>query len=273
MNLILTVFVHSFLDEAMNAQQLLARAEVKITMLQEEKQLLVDAEHHLRIENSSLQNQQHSQSLLHANLETIKLNLERNECETRMRLQNHVTSLEQQLELLRKKLDLEEQRYRDTVKSFEDRIEADKALLKTAEERAVQAQNQLSSVQEQLVAAENRSRVSSPVRKAQITRLLSTGTPAPADSELVGELRAQLAEVRSEAAVKQEQLDSLRQQVDQYRSIADSMEEQLKKSNEAGQVFRRDTEQHLSRISEERNALARNLQEAQDKLKVCIVLN
>ena len=252
----------------MNAQQLLARAEVKITMLQEEKQLLIDAEHRLRIENSSLQNHQHSQSLLHVNLESIKLNLERSECETRMRLQNQITSLEQQLELLRKKLDLEEQRYRDTVKSFEDRIEADKASLKTAEERAVQAETQLSSVQEQLAAAENRTRISSPVRKAQITRLLSTGAPAPAESELVGELRSQLAEVRSEAASKQEQLESLRQQVDQYRSIADSMEEQLKKSNEAGQIFRRDTEQHLLRISEERNTLARNLQEAQEKLKV-----
>ena len=252
----------------MNAQQLLARAEVKITMLQEEKQLLIDAEHRLRIENSSLQNHQHSQSLLHVNLESIKLNLERSECETRMRLQNQVTSLEQQLELLRKKLDLEEQRYRDTVKSFEDRIEADKASLKTAEDRAVQAETQLSSVQEQLAAAENRTRISSPVRKAQITRLLSTGAPAPAESELVGELRSQLAEVRSEAASKQEQLESLRQQVDQYRSIADSMEEQLKKSNEAGQIFRRDTEQHLLRISEERNTLARNLQEAQEKLKV-----
>ena len=252
----------------MNAHQQLARAEVNVTMLQEEKQLLKDAEHRLLIETTALRNEQHSQSLLHVNLESIKLNLERGECETRMRLQNNVTALEQQAELLRKKLEMEENRYRDTVKSFEDRAEADKALLKNAEERAVQAETQLASVQEQLAAAENRTRISSPVRKAQITRLLSTATPAPAESELVGELRAQLAEARSEVATNHEQLESVRQQADQYRSIADSMEEQLKKSNEAGQVFRRDTEQHLLKINEERNTLARNLQEAQDKLKV-----
>ena len=81
-------------------------------------------------------------------------------------------------------------------------------------------------------------------------------------------MRHQLAEARCEAASNHEQLESVRQQVDQYRSIVHSMEEQFKKSNEAGQVFRRDTEQHLLKINEERNTLARDLQEAQDKLKV-----
>ena len=137
-------------------------------------------------------------------------------------LQNKVTSLEQQLELLRKKVDLEVQRYGDAVKSFEDRTEADKAALKTVEERAVQAETQLSSVQQEL-----------------------------AGSQFDGQ-----------------QLKSLHQQVDQYRSIADRMEEQLKTSNEADQIFRRDTEQQLLNITKERNNFARNLQEAQEKIKV-----
>ena len=70
------------------------------------------------------------------------------------------------------------------------------ASLKNAEERAALTQTQVSSVK----------------------------------NELTG-LAAQLDEVRSEDASKQEQLERLRQQVDQYRSIAESMEEQLKKSN------------------------------------------
>lgn len=83
----------------MNAQQQLARAEVNVSMLQEEKQLLKDAQQRLLMERDSLVNERQSQSLLHANLESIKLNLERAECETRMRLQNNVTRLEQQQEL------------------------------------------------------------------------------------------------------------------------------------------------------------------------------
>ena len=256
----------------MNAQQHLARAEVSISMLQEEKQLLKDAEQRLLIERNSLVNERHSQGLLHANLESIKLNLERGESETRMRLQNTVASLEQQMELLRKKLDMEEQRYQETVKHFEEKIQADQELLKTAEDKALQIEAQLTATRERLVAAESRG-LTSPTRKGQVTRLLSN-TPgsasaavAPEESNLIGDLRAQLAEARTEAVKYQEQLELVRQQAEQYRSIADSMEEQLSKSNTASQTFKQETELHLAKLNEERVVLMRDLQEAQDKLK------
>lgn len=254
----------------MNAQQQLARAEVAVSMLQEEKQLLKDAEQRLLIERNSLVSERHSQGLLHANLESIKLNLERGESETRMRLQNTVSSLEQQTELLRKKLDLEEQRYQETVKNFEEKIQVDKDLLKAAEEKASQAEIQLAATRERLAAAESRTGMASPTRKVQVTRLLST-TPAsgaPADSDLVGDLRAQLAESRTETSKFQEQLELVRQQAEQYRSIADSMEEQLSQSNKASQAFKQETEQHLIKLNEERAVLIQELQETKDKLKV-----
>jgi len=141
-------------DEAMNVQQKLARAEVVQTMLQEEKQLLRDAEQRLVLERDSLLSERRSQNLLHANLESIKLNLERGESETRMRLQNTVASLEQQLELLRKKLVMEEERFRATVKTFEERVASDETKLKEIEDRAVKAETQASALQERLTAAE-----------------------------------------------------------------------------------------------------------------------
>jgi chromosome segregation ATPase len=104
--------------------------------------------------------------------------------------------------------------------------------------------------------------------------LLST-TPTPVasanDSDLVGDLRAQLAEARAESSKYREQLELVRQQAEQFRSIADSMEEQLNKSNVAGLTFKQETEQHLAKLNEERSELARNLQEAQNKLKVFIL--
>lgn len=264
------------LDEAMNAQQQLARAEVNVSMLQEEKQLLKDAEQRLLIERDALIGERRNQSLLHANLESIKLNLERGECETRMRLQNTVASLEQQAELLRKKLDSEEQRFRETVKSYEDRLEADRAQLKSTEERLMQTQALLATAEERLAAAEARPRVSSPIRaKAQVTRLLSTSTPGAtaAESELLGDLRAQLAELQTEAAGIREQLALASQQAEQYRSIADSMEEQLKKNNEASLVFKQESEQRLRQLTEERDATASQLQEVQEKLKASLLMN
>ena len=263
-------------EEAMNTQQLLARAEVNVTMLQEEKQLLKDGEQRLSIERDALISQRQTQSLLHANLESIKLNLERGECETRMRLQNSVTSLEQQVELLRKKLDNEEQRYRDTVKSYEGRLESDRALLRAAEERATIAQTQLAAAEERAAAAESRPRISSPIRaKTQVARLLSAPTASggggsTAESDLLGDLRAQLSDAQSEAAGIREQLSLASQRADQYRSIADSMEEQLKKNNEANLMFKQESEQRLRQLTEERDTLTTQLQEAQEKLKASV---
>ena len=255
----------------MSAQQQLARAEVAISYLKEEKQMLKDAEQRFLVERNALVSERHSQGLMHANLESIKLNLERGESESRMRLQNTVTSLEQQIELLRKKLDNEEQRFQSTVKTFEDKIQADGIILKAAEEKAAQLEVQLAATRERLVAAESRTSHTFPTRKGQLTRLLST-TPTTAtasiDSDLVGDLRTQLAEARTETCKYQEQLDLVRQQTEQYRSIAESMEEELKNSNAASASFRQETEQRLIKLNEERTELARNLQEAQDKLKV-----
>lgn len=263
----------------MNAQQHLARAEVTISMLQEEKQLLKDAEQRLLIERNSLVSERHSQGLLHANLESIKLNLERGESETRMRLQNTVTSQEQQIELLRKKLDMGEQNYQETVKNFENKIQADKELLKAAEDKVQQIEAQLTAIRERLAAAESRG-LTSPTRKGQVTRLLSStpgsvagvsAVPPSDESDLVGDLRAQLAEARAEASKFQEQLDLVRQQAEQYRSIADSMEEQLGKSNAASQTFKQETELHLTKLNEERVVLMRDLEETQEKLKVNLI--
>lgn len=138
----------------MDVQQKLSRAEVVQTMLQEEKQLLRDAEQRLLLERDSLLSERRNQNLLHTNLESIKLNLERGENETRMRLQNTVASLEQQLELLRKKLGMEEERFRATVKTFEERVASDEAKLKELEDRAVKAETEASALQERLTAAE-----------------------------------------------------------------------------------------------------------------------
>lgn len=193
------------------------------------------------------------------NLESIKLNLERSESETRMRLQNSVTALEQQCELLRRKLDMEEDRYRQAVKSFDDRQLIEQAALKAAEDRSAQLESQCAKLQESLAAAESRSRIASPVRRSQVSRMLSA-TPgsggesdsAGAASEQLIDLRTQLVESRTEVENVKEQLELARQQVEQYRAIASSMEEELKHSNDVHHAFRSEVERREAGASAER---------------------
>ena len=131
----------------MKAQQELARCEMSLSLLREERELLKDAEQRLLLERDSLQQDWRSQGLLHAQLESIKANLERAESETRARLEKSTTSLEQQCELLRKKLEQEEERFRRTVHSFEERLRMEQAAAGTAQERALRAEASAAKLQ------------------------------------------------------------------------------------------------------------------------------
>jgi len=245
----------------MKAQQELARCEMSLSLLREERELLKDAEQRLLLERDSLQQDWRSQGLLHAQLESIKANLERAESETRARLEKSTTSLEQQCELLRKKLEQEEERFRRTVHSFEERLRMEQAAAGTAQERALRAEASAAKLQERLSAAESRSSMTSPIHKAQaMSRLLSTADAEPAD-----ETSSRLADAKAQAQALTEQLQLARQQAVQYRAIADAMEQELKKTNEASQAFRQELERHSTQVTQERDGLldqVRSLTEA-----------
>lgn len=228
----------------MSAQQQLARSEVTVSLLQQEKELLKSAEQRLLIERDSLISEKRSQSLLHVNLESIKLNLERGESETRTRLQNTVTSLEQQIELLRKKLDGEEHRYKETVQSFEERLEQEKSLLSKSEEKVKELEEKLSQAP-------------------------STGSIVQmTDDETVKSLRNQLIESKTELTTLRNQLELSKQQVDQYKEIANRIEEELKRNNEASIMFREETERKVKELNEEKENLMKKLEESDEKFKV-----
>ena len=111
--------------------------------------------------------------------------------------------------------------------------------------------------------------LSSVSRKTQVTRLLST-KPSTPESEQVSELRTQLVESRTQLDSAKEQLEVVRQQAEQYRAISDSMEEELRKSTEATQLFKQQSQQQLVKMTNERNSLKSNLEQAEEKLKVPI---
>ena len=114
-------------------------------------------------------------------------------------------------------------------------------------------------------------RLLSTTRKTQVTRLLSTNPSTP-ESEQLSELRTQLVESRTQLDVAKEQLELVRQQAEQYRAISDSMEEELKKSGEASQLFKQQNQQQLLQMTNERNSLKTNLEQAEEKLKVFIII-
>lgn len=197
-----------------------------------------------------------------------------------MRLQNTVASLEQQTELLRKKLDLEEQRYKQTVNVVEEIIRIDQDVFKAIEEKASQAEIQLAATRERLAAAESNRQLAWRLPREKykwpayfrVLLLRELDQTIAIWSEICASSWPSLAQKHPNSKY-QEQLELVRQQAEQYRSIADSLEGQLAETNinKTSQAFKQEAEQQLIKLNEERVVLLQELEETKDKLKVTLL--
>lgn len=256
-----------FLDEAMTAQQQLARSEVTVTMLREERQLLKDTEQRLMLERDALVSEKRHQNLLHVNLENIKLNLERNDNEIKTRLENAVASCEEQSRQLRQQLDTAEDRHGQALKSLQERLQLEHATaLKAAEERTLRAEGCVTQLQQQLESAEARARLTSPL----LRRLspIKAATDGANEADRTNELRTELAESRTALEEARQQLEGICAEAQLSRDRATKLEEELKRSSTEAAASQKELQQQIAKCTSERDTAVLNLEQARDKLKV-----
>lgn len=84
----------------------------------EEKEILSQAERRARQQYESVLSQQKQQNVLLTNLQTIQSNLDQSEFETKTKLGTQIESLERELLLARRKVEMEEERGQKVVESF-----------------------------------------------------------------------------------------------------------------------------------------------------------
>lgn len=84
----------------------------------EEREILAQAERRARQQYESVLSQQKQQNVLLTNLQAIQSNLEQSEFETKTKLGTQIESLERELLLARRKVEMEEERGQKVVESF-----------------------------------------------------------------------------------------------------------------------------------------------------------
>ena len=84
----------------------------------EEREILAQAERRARQQYESVLSQQKQQNMLLTNLQAIQSNLEQSEFETKTKLGTQIESLERELLLARRKVEMEEERGQKVVESF-----------------------------------------------------------------------------------------------------------------------------------------------------------
>ncbi|XP_071529693.1 uncharacterized protein [Panulirus ornatus] len=263
--------IETLRSEYMALQKRLSHAEVNLENLREERTLLKESEARLLAERESMNRGQTSQAMVLANLETIKINLERRDSEGKMRYENQVADLTRQVSRLKAKLESN-----SDLKVAEDKVSELEARIRTMHAENASTTKQLLEVRAELAATKTRmndlqdraravpspgarARGSSPVRPSMPLRM--SGPPLH-----VRDLEMQLSEEKARATTLQSALDQSKRSLNELMDLSKQHEKHLAESNEACKTAK----EEYNKLQKEAQETETKLSELQDQLRDAI---
>lgn len=139
-------------DETIEAQTKLARVEVLVSNLQKENALLRDSESRLLKERENLKRETYANNLMHTNIELIKATLERNDAESKMRLEEQLQEAHRECAALRRRLQEEQDRFRQLTEHLEKQTQIAQTRMEEEKGQAEKLRNELVNIREELTA-------------------------------------------------------------------------------------------------------------------------
>ncbi|KAI1891474.1 hypothetical protein AGOR_G00144190 [Albula goreensis] len=250
--------IHTMTQDLHAANERLAMAEARSENLRKERDMLKMIESRLSQEKESILAEQRGQNLLLTNLKAIQVTLERSETETRQRLNNQIEKQEREISQLQKKLEHEvEQRHllgRNQDLQLMDakkQLEAQTAMHQKTKDLLKNAQQEVSTLRQQLNSAEN-----------QLTPVSSPGVVLRGlrgSEQDIEELRNRLRHAEEQAGDMKERLKNASGNVEQYRAMVLSLEESLNKEKQVTEQARSTIETRLKEAQEYHRQLEKKL--------------
>ncbi|KAJ8357190.1 hypothetical protein SKAU_G00199840 [Synaphobranchus kaupii] len=256
--------IHTMTQDLRAANEKLALVEVRGENVKKERDMLKMAESRLNQEKDSIMTEQRSQNLLLTNLKAIQLTMERSEAETKQRLSSQIERLEREIVALKRKLEQEvEQRHalgrnQDTqLLNVRRQLETQNALLQKTKDLLKTAEQQNTTLRQQLNSAENQS----VPRPANVPG--PKGARAVVVVDDVEDLRSRLRQAEEQSGDLRERLNNATKNVEQYRAMVLTLEESLSKEKQATEQNRSSVEARLKEAQEYHKQLEQKLVEAE----------
>ncbi|KAK3915190.1 Nucleoprotein TPR [Frankliniella fusca] len=241
------VSLKSLMQESLSAQAKLSRAEVELENLREECSLLKDSEGRLRREKEARERESTSQTMLLANLESIKMTLERTESEGRLKVEQRLEECNRECTALRRRLQEEQENFKELSRHLERQTAA--AVAREEEERklAHEARQELNIVREELKKKQSDAEIlETKLREASRTPPVVVQRNDEQLTTRVRELESKLMASEGEARSLKQQLEDSRKHLQQYTEIAGSAEQQLQEFVKMHEEMKSDLEKKLS---------------------------
>ncbi|KRT85708.1 hypothetical protein AMK59_1937, partial [Oryctes borbonicus] len=251
-------------DEAIEAQTKLARAEVLVGNLQKENALLRDSEARLLKERESLKRESYAQNLMHVNIELIKATLERNDAESKMRLEEQLQEAHRECAALRRRLQEEQDRFRQLTEHLEKQTQTAQARMEEEKGEADKLRKELIDIREELTA---KSAQVEDLSKKLKTSLFS-GVDSSADSKKYRELEKMLNERQLEIESLQQKLKAAKEAIEQHTNVAECAEKQLVEIAEQSKKYKETAENKIKEQDHRIKQLEEQCSELQGELSV-----
>nr|XP_009296772.1 nucleoprotein TPR isoform X1 [Danio rerio] len=263
--------IHTMTQDLREANEKLTMSESRAENIRKERDILKQVENRLNQEKESILTEQRSQNLLLTNLKSIQLTMERSETETKQRYNNQIQHLEKEIIQLKKRLEQEvEQRHalernQDTqLLEAKKKLESQTALHQKTKELLRSAEQQVTSLRQQLNNNENQSAAP----KQPVRTLPRVSAPSVPQQE-ADDLRARLQQVEEQNSDLKERLKNTTTNVEQYRSMVLSLEESVNKEKQLAEQARTSTDNQLKMARELNQQLEARLVEAEkEKLEL-----
>ncbi|KAF5305601.1 hypothetical protein FQR65_LT07681 [Abscondita terminalis] len=228
-------------DQTLEAQTKLSTAEVRLANLEKENALLRDRDSRLMKEVEFLKKESHARNLLQTNIELIKATLERNDAESRIRLEERLDEAYRECAALRRRLQEEQDRFRELGDHLEKQTKAAQTQMEEEKNHAIKLREEVAQTREDLMAKQ--------IQIEELTKKLKNSILAipsnSVESHKFSELERILSDSQAEVQSLQQQLKTSKETIDQHYNVAEGAEKQLKAILEEQEIYKKSMEAKL----------------------------
>ena len=251
--------------ELLNSQTLLSKTERSHERAQNEIKMLKIAESRLQHECEILHRQKTGAALISENLKMVQVQIEKGESETKMRLQNERDTMQNEVKLLRKKLDNEVESYKSSVQAWEASEKELRGQIEEVKATNLHSQKSLKDTLEELKFTKEK--LKSTEDKLAEAQIMSGGdddklTSRTSDSK-IADLKSQILVLKNETVSLKEHLSKARNTTEQYKKLADGAEKQVFDSNSASKQLQTSLMQQIQQLKNETIQLQADIQQHQ----------
>ncbi|CAH1134187.1 unnamed protein product [Ceutorhynchus assimilis] len=211
-------------EDALKNQTRASVAEVQLANITKENALLRDAEKRLTRESEMLRRHTQQQNLITSNIELIKATLERNEAESKLRLESKLDEAHLECSALRRRLEEEQNHFRELTQHLE---KATKHAQERMEENKIEADKLRQELTETRQELSNKTAHIENLSK-QLKSSVFQIQDVSVESRKLREIEQQLADSQAEVNSLKLKLKSTKEASENYFNIAQNAEKQLK---------------------------------------------